>query len=244
MLSHVATWSRNVIFSSATHTRTHTHTLCRFLCIRKKEKINSPVATLRGAIDPSPSQGGSPNEILQLCSGQFPATPIPRAINGPAPAKSSLGGSGTQAVRVRGLLGLEPRMGTGLGALSDREGDDDVIGFCSGAFPASQTQQRTVVHGVDSHAPSKGSHVETSDGVSSDSSSDAEGGGEEGEEGGVVMRWVQRHQQILSQGGVSEKKEVGTVKNWVGYESDSEMELDVDMPTIKRRKVKIKQRNG
>lgn len=128
-------------------------------------------------------------------------------------------------------------------ALSDREGDDDVIGFCSGVFPASQTQQRTMVHGAStSHAPSKGSHVETSDGMSSDSSSDTEGGDEE--EGGVVMRWVQRHQQMLSQGCVSEKKEVGTVKSWVGYESDSEMELDVDMPIIKRRKVKMKQRNG
>ena len=131
-------------------------------------------------------------------------------------------------------------MGIGPDALSDRE-DDDVIGFCSGAFPASQTQTRTV-RDVGSHAPSKGSHVETSDGMSSDSSSDAEGGDEE--EGGVVMRWVQRHQQMLSQGGVSEKKEVGTVKSWVGYESDSEMELDVDMPVIKRRKVKMKQRNG
>lgn len=207
--------------------------LYRFLCIRK-EKINSPVAAkLRGAIDPSPSDGDSPSELIQLCSGQFPATPSPHGLT------DNRKGCGTQAVRE--LLGfdtqLEPRMGM------SQATQDDVIGFCSGAFPSSQA------HISAGHTSSWPSRAETSDGMSSDTSS--EGEGEEmgvAEEGGVLMRWVQQHHQMLSQQDSSKviaEPGVGVVKSWAGYESDNEMGgMDEDMPFIRRRKVKVRQSNG
>lgn len=198
--------------------------------------MNSPIAAqLRGAIDSSPSQGGSPSELLQLCSGQFPTTPSPHLLPG------NRKGSGTQAVRE--LLGLNTQVEARM-ELSQDTTQDDVIGFCSGAFPLSQTQHTA------SHASSKPSRSETSDGMSSNSSSDGEDEvgvvtdrREEGE--GMLMRWAQR-QQLLSQQGddAGSKSGVGMVKSWAGYDSDDEMIMDEDMPFIRRRKVKVRQSNG
>ena len=219
-------------------TLTSVSTVCRFLCIHKKKVATSPIAAqLIGAVDPSPSQGDSPSELLQLCSGQFPSTPPPDMLPG------NRKGNGTQAVRE--LLGLntqvEPRMGM---SQDTQDTQDDIIGFCSGAFPSSQTQRAAIPA---SHTSS--SRAETSDAMSKDSSSEEEeeggvatdrGAGEEG----VLMRWVQRHQRVLSQQTNTTKPAVGVGNSWSGYESDNEMGMDDDMPFIRRRKVNVIQTKG
>ena len=182
--------------------------LYRFLCIRK-EKLSSPGDALRDAIDSSPScEDHSPNELLQLCSGQFPNTPRPQ--------------NGTQTVRE--LLGLEPGMRIGLDTQDSESESEDLVGLCSGIFPSSQMQhqpQRQSGH-TPSSRPSGGS-----DGLSSEhgSSSEDEREGASASGGDVVMRWVQRQQNKLRQEG-------GGVR--VGGVAENG---DVDMPLIRRRKV-------
>jgi hypothetical protein len=135
------------------------------------------------------------------------------------------------------MLGLETQLDSGTG-MEDTQ--DDVIGFCSGAFPASQMRHAAVT------ASSDPSRAETSDAMTNDSSSDEEDGrgGVEGE-GGVLMRWVQRHQKPSQQDNDSmmSKPAVGMVGGWAD-ESNSEMGGDEDMPFIRRRKVKVRQTNG
>lgn len=222
-------------------TLTPVPTICRFLCIHKEKVTTSPIAVqLIGAVDPSPSQGGSPSELLQLCSGQFPATPPSDVLPG------NRKGSSTQAVRE--LLGLDTQVEPGMGMSQDmRDTQNDVIGFCSGVFPSSQMQHATIPA---SHTSS--GRAETSDAMSKDSSSEEEEevgvvtDGDAGEDG-VLLRWVQRHQQMLGQqanGSVTTKPAVGVVNSWSGYESDNEMGMDEDMPFIRRRKVKVRQTKG
>ncbi len=190
-----------------------------------------PGDALREAIDSSPYEDHSPSELLQLCSGKFPDTPHP--LNGGRSPGSRGRGGGTQAVRE--LLGLEPGMRIGLDTREpESDDDDDVVGLCSGMFPSSQTQLGSGFGGS-GHAPSSSrtSRAGASDGVSSDEASSSKGE-EEGEEpsgGNVVMRWVQRQQNKLREGGGAGAGG-GAVLN------------DVDMPLIRRRKVRLKQTKG
>ena len=194
----------------------------RFLCIRKeKVKASSPGDALREAMDSSPYKDHSPSELLQLCSGKFPDTPLP--ITG-ARSPGSIGGS-TQAVRE--LLGLEPGMRIGLDTQEPEL--DDVAGLCSGLFPSSQTQLGSGFGSGHAPSSSRTSRAGASDGVSSDEASSSEGEEtEEGPAGGdVVMRWVQRQQSKLREGG--------------GARTGGAENADVDMPVIRRRTVKLKQ---
>lgn len=191
--------------------------------------MGSPGAALWRAIDPSSSQEGSPSDLIQLCSGKFTDSPAPPPWSLPQalpPRKTEDSGNSSQEVRE--LLGiqnrkLEPRM-------SQNTQMDDVIGLCSGLFPSSQTQPTSAYNAsghtpkASSHASSKASRAETSDGMSSDSSSEGEGG--------VVKRWVERQQHKLKSSG-----EVGI--SW-SHGSDSED----DLPLLRKRKVTVKPTKG
>lgn len=212
-----------------------TSCLCSFLCIRKEKKTASPSVALWGALDPTPSQQPSSSELLDLCSGKFPDTP-PTQAQAPPIRKPLAMRSGTQTVKQ--LLGLPVELGMGMSQEQSQEG---LLGLCSGLFPSGKSQ----AYSGSGHASSL---ADTSDGMSRDSTDTGSVGEEEGgvvtpytgpgnekeeEDGGVVMRWAHRHQQKLL-------SEVGLPENWADDESESDAD-DVDMPVIRRRKLKIRQ---
>lgn len=210
--------------------------LFRFLCVRKEKKTVSPTSSgaLWEALDHS--QQPSPNQLLNLCSGKFPDTPPP-PDKAPAPGKPPGGGSGTQV--VRGLLGL--RTEEEEESLGQDSSDEGLIGLCSGMFPASQARSQV---GFGSHASSKASAADTSDGRSRDSSDGSSVGGVTqdggGAEGDVLMRWAQRHHKdILDKAARSSE---GGMQSWADHDLDSD--VDEELMVIRRRKVKVKQSKG
>ena len=118
---------------------------------------------------------------------------------------------------------------------------DEVIGLCSGIFPTTQMQinqndlQKTKTFKFSSRVSNAG----TSDGMSNRSSDEE---GEERKERGegerrekkmtgdqALLRWAKRQRHLQERAGVSRKE----------GESDSD---DEDMPVLKRRRIRLKQK--
>ena len=205
-------------------------TYLRFLCIRKERKHNSPpVSAIQDAVDPSQLEPSS-DELLALCSGQFKTQDHPPSEERKRHPSDS---SSTQGVRE--LLGLPPikpkpsgiskllaASGSGISLNSDATQSsemNEVLGLCSGVFPATQSESFSFAQRKLLGAPSVKS-AGTSDGMSDTSS---EGGDNEN----TVFRWAQRHQGIRK----TIQKKLHPLPNRDLSDSD-----DDDMPVLSRKR--------
>ena len=204
----------------------------RFLCIRKEKKYNSPpVSAIQDAVDPSQPEPSS-TELLALCSGQFKTQDPPC---GEERKRHPSDSSSTQGVRE--LLGLPPikpkpsgiskllaASGSGISLNSENTQSsemNEVLGLCSGVFPATQSESFSFVQRKLVGAPSVKS-AGTSDGMSDTSSE-----GDNKEQENAVFRWAQRQQGTRK----TIQKKLRPLPN--GDLSDSD---DDDMPVLSRKR--------
>lgn len=186
----------------------------RLLHIHKERSHHKPVASLLG--EASQDGGTADAELLALCSGKFETQTDSLVQPHPPPSWHPSDSNSVQAVRE--LLGLkQPKSMAGISKLcgstslmsdniierstSGSVDMNEVLGLCSGAFPATQTQ------GNSGPIFTKfGANVRNGSGSLYNSSNSEN----EEEEGGGVLTWAQRQKKLtamLARGGNKEEED-------------------------------------
>ena len=192
----------------------------------------SGLSAIKSIVDPT--QDASSNELLELCSGRFDQSQHPAGHMTERRRHPSDGS--TQGVRELLGLPLQSKPPSIL-KLLDEEGRDslmkedsqnsaemnEVIGLCSGVFPTTQVTQSSKRSLV---VPSK--HTVLPGTISDDSQSGEEGRSVFKHTAGdkAVLRWAKRQMKLH-----------GHQRSKVTLDSDDE-----DMPVIKRRRVRLRQK--
>lgn len=187
----------------------------RLLHVHKQKKQHKPAVNLLG--EASLDGETADAELLALCSGKFETQS--ESLAPPHPPLSWHPSDSNSVQGVRELLGLkQPRSTTAgisklLGSTSLISDDverstlgsvdmNEVLGLCSGVFPATQTQENT-----DKIFTKFGADVRNGS-LSDSSNSDIEEG--DGAEGGGLLSWAQRQKKLtamLARGGNKDEED-------------------------------------
>lgn len=184
----------------------------RLLHFHKQKSQRKPLASLLG--EATQDGGTADAELLALCSGKFETQTDSLAPPHAPPTWHLSDSNSVQGVRE--LLGLkQPRSMAGISKLLGSTSDNierstsgsvdmnEVLGLCSGAFPATQTQGNS-----DPLFTKFGANVRNGSGSLCNSSNSENEEGEE--EGGGLLSWAQRQKKLtamLARGGDKEEEE-------------------------------------